>query len=182
MSTHRDTTLDRILDRVKHGKSEVTIDVEGYAPEQVDQIITAATSRGFHVSGTRRWLLIRDLDMKSNPKICTPCGVVDAEWAANPLPSGAWPWLIGGALVAGAAWLYLSKKKASTWTCRAAMECTHFVKGDDWHAKNKIDNSLAVYSTPPENFKELTLEVTAPDGSYHTYVLDKPAVLPDFTP
>jgi hypothetical protein len=62
------------------------------------------------------------------------------------------------------------------------MECTHFVKGDDWHANNLIDKSLTVYKAPPDNLKDLTLEVTAPDGSYHTYVVEKPATLPDFIP
>jgi hypothetical protein len=55
------TLLDRILDSVKPGKSEVTIDVDGYTKEQINQITVEAKSRGLHVSGTHRWLLIRDL-------------------------------------------------------------------------------------------------------------------------
>ena len=55
------TRLDQILDQVERGKREVTIDAEGYTPEQIDRVIAAAKARGFHVSGTRRWLLIRNL-------------------------------------------------------------------------------------------------------------------------
>lgn len=65
------TRLDQILDQVKPGKREVTIDADGYTPHQVEQIIAVAKSRGLHVSGTRRWLLIRDLrgsGMKKNAR------------------------------------------------------------------------------------------------------------------
>jgi hypothetical protein len=55
------TRLDRILDYVKKSQTEVTIDADGYQPDHVDQIYAVARSRGLHVSGTHRWILIRDL-------------------------------------------------------------------------------------------------------------------------
>lgn len=54
------TKLDKLLDQVEYRKREVTIDAEGYTAEQVNQIIEVVKSRGLHVSGTQRWLLIRD--------------------------------------------------------------------------------------------------------------------------
>jgi len=53
--------LEQLLNQVKARESEVTIDAEDCTPERIDQIKTAAKARGFHVSGTDRWLLIRDL-------------------------------------------------------------------------------------------------------------------------
>jgi len=53
--------LDVLLDSVKPREHEVTIDADGYTPKQVDRIYAAAKARGLHVSGTRRWILIRDL-------------------------------------------------------------------------------------------------------------------------
>jgi hypothetical protein len=61
---HAKSRLDLILDRVKPREHEVTIDAAGYTPEQVDRIYAAAKARGLHVSGTRRWILIRDLRPK----------------------------------------------------------------------------------------------------------------------
>lgn len=58
------TLLDRLLSGVKYGKKELTFDVEGYSPEQVSRISKAAKSKGLNVSGTNRWLLIRDLKPK----------------------------------------------------------------------------------------------------------------------
>ncbi len=55
------TRLDLLLDSVKPGEHAVTIDAAGYTSAQVDRIIAAARARGLHVSGTHRWLLIRDL-------------------------------------------------------------------------------------------------------------------------
>jgi hypothetical protein len=55
------TQLDVVLDLVEARRREVTIDADGYAPEQVARIVAAARSRGLSVSGTSRWLLIRDL-------------------------------------------------------------------------------------------------------------------------
>ena len=58
---HAKSRLDLILDRVKRGEHEVTIDTAGYTPEQVDRIYAAAKARGLHAAGTRRWILIRDM-------------------------------------------------------------------------------------------------------------------------
>lgn len=55
------TRLDLLLDSVKPRENEVTIDVHGYTRDQIARITAAAQARGLHVSGTRRWLLIRDL-------------------------------------------------------------------------------------------------------------------------
>lgn len=123
---------------------------------------------------------------RDNPKICTPCGVVDADWAENPA-SASWGWLaIGAVALIGAAVMYREKQKAKAWSCRVATNCTHFTKTNSWQARSLLDNSLDLHDTPPDNFKNLTLEVTAPDGSYHTYTLTKPAVmtegLPEFLP
>ena len=56
----RKTRLDLLLDRVTP-RHEVTIDADGYTPAQVDRIYATAKARGLHASGTRRWILIRDL-------------------------------------------------------------------------------------------------------------------------
>jgi antitoxin (DNA-binding transcriptional repressor) of toxin-antitoxin stability system len=53
--------LDLILDRVKAGEREVTIDTEGYTRDQVDRIIAAAKARGLSASFDGRVVLIRDL-------------------------------------------------------------------------------------------------------------------------
>jgi hypothetical protein len=45
------TVLDQILSKVKYGKSEVTLDVEGYTSKQISRIKTAAKSRNLNVSG-----------------------------------------------------------------------------------------------------------------------------------
>lgn len=55
------TRLDMVLDQVKCGKREVTFDVEGYTRAQKERIRTTAKARGLHVSGTDRWILVRDL-------------------------------------------------------------------------------------------------------------------------
>jgi hypothetical protein len=55
------TVLDRILDRVQSGKSEVTIDTEGYTRDDVDRIMSAARARGLTPSRDRRFVLVRDL-------------------------------------------------------------------------------------------------------------------------
>jgi hypothetical protein len=61
MKTMIATKLDLILDRVKARQSEVTLDADEYTAEQVNRIVVAAKARGFNVSGTHRWILIRDL-------------------------------------------------------------------------------------------------------------------------
>jgi hypothetical protein len=55
------TRLDLILDRVQCGKREVTLDTDGYTKAQVNRVRAAARARGLHVSGTNRWVLVRDL-------------------------------------------------------------------------------------------------------------------------
>lgn len=55
------TVLDQLLDRVKYGKSELTLDVDGYSAKQVSRVRSVAKARGLNVSGTNRWILIRDL-------------------------------------------------------------------------------------------------------------------------
>jgi hypothetical protein len=55
------TKLDLILDKVKCGKHEVTLDLDGYTAAQMKRVRAAAVARGLHVSGTRRWMLVRDL-------------------------------------------------------------------------------------------------------------------------
>lgn len=121
---------------------------------------------------------------RENPTICTPCGEMScddktgacAPLAANPSGSG-WLW-VGAAVALGAvAWLVTRSTKPKAWTCRAGMECTHHVSTNSWNAKNLIDQSLAIYDAPPENLSELTLDETGPGGSWHKYVLTKPAVL-----
>lgn len=123
-----------------------------------------------------------------NPEICTPCGVVDADWSENPLSSSAWGWLaVGAVALVGAVVTYRERARAKTWSCRVAMNCTHFAKTNTWQARSLLDNSVDLHDTPPDNLKDLTLDVTAPDGSYHTYTLTKPAVsktegLPEYLP
>jgi hypothetical protein len=55
------TKLDLILDRVKCGEREVTFDVAGYTKKQTERVRAVARARGFNVSGTHRWILVRDL-------------------------------------------------------------------------------------------------------------------------
>lgn len=55
------TLLDLLLDRVKYGLREVTIDVDGYAEAQVTRVIDTAKARGFHVAYDGRFVLVRDL-------------------------------------------------------------------------------------------------------------------------
>jgi hypothetical protein len=55
------TRLDLLFDKVKCGEREVTFDVEGYTKAQADRVRSAARARGLHVSGTNRWILVRDL-------------------------------------------------------------------------------------------------------------------------
>lgn len=114
----------------------------------------------------------------------------EAEWLRsqkrdNPLSGSAWAWLAVGAVgLVGAVVMYREKQKAKTWSCRAAMTCTHFTKTNKWQARSNIDNSLDLHDTAPDNLKDLVLEITAPD--YKTYTLTKPAVmtegLPEFLP
>ena len=56
------TLLDRLLDRVKPGLEEVTIDAEGYTIEQVEKIIAAAKFRKLSASYDGRFVLVRDLN------------------------------------------------------------------------------------------------------------------------
>ncbi|OHD23643.1 MAG: hypothetical protein A2Y38_01440 [Spirochaetes bacterium GWB1_59_5] len=55
------TRLDLMLDQVKCGKREITFDVDGYTKKQVARVRAAAKARGLHISGTNRWILVRDL-------------------------------------------------------------------------------------------------------------------------
>lgn len=55
------TTLDLILDRVQYRKHEVTFDLLGYTPEQVELVYATAKARGLNATGTGRWVLVRDL-------------------------------------------------------------------------------------------------------------------------
>jgi hypothetical protein len=55
------TRLDLLLDSVKCGKREVTFDLDDYTLKQAERVQEAARSRGLDVSGTRRWVLVRDL-------------------------------------------------------------------------------------------------------------------------
>jgi hypothetical protein len=55
------TMLDHILDKVRRGQQEVTIDTEGYTKEQVKRVIDAAKARKLHTSYDGRFILIRDL-------------------------------------------------------------------------------------------------------------------------
>lgn len=55
------TRLDLILDKVKCGEREVTFDLYGYTADQVARVRKAARERGLNVSGTERWVLVRDL-------------------------------------------------------------------------------------------------------------------------
>ena len=48
-----------LLDRVQYGKQELTLDASDMTAEQVKIVREEAAARGLHVSGTARWLLIR---------------------------------------------------------------------------------------------------------------------------
>lgn len=61
MNTTKTTNLDLILDKVKCGEREVTFDVDGYTKEQAERVRATARTRGLHVSGTSRWILVRRL-------------------------------------------------------------------------------------------------------------------------
>ena len=55
------TKLDMILNQVKCGKREVTFDLADYTKAQAARVRAVAKARGLHVSGTSRWVLVRDL-------------------------------------------------------------------------------------------------------------------------
>lgn len=55
------TRLDMMLDQVKCGKREITFDTAGYTSAQRERIRKTARARGLNVSGTDRWILVRDL-------------------------------------------------------------------------------------------------------------------------
>jgi len=55
------TKLDLLLDTIVPGKSELTIDIEGYTRAQVDRIIATAQERGLHAAASPNSVLIRDL-------------------------------------------------------------------------------------------------------------------------
>jgi hypothetical protein len=74
-----------LLDRVKPGAHEVTIDADGYTPEQVDRIYATAKARGLHASGTRRWILIRDLRDQAEARARTSHGDMSAAANRSPL-------------------------------------------------------------------------------------------------
>lgn len=58
--TKKKTRLDLMLDQVKCGKREITFDTDG-VPGAAAKIAAAAKARGLHASGTKRWILVRDL-------------------------------------------------------------------------------------------------------------------------
>lgn len=62
------TLLDKLLDQVEPGRSELTLDVDGYSEAQIRRIVTAARKRGLSAAGTGRWLLIRDLGGKTRAR------------------------------------------------------------------------------------------------------------------
>ncbi len=53
--------LDLLLDRVKPGEREVTLDVREFTPEQQQQVIDTAKARGLDASSDGRNILVRDL-------------------------------------------------------------------------------------------------------------------------
>ena len=55
------TVLDRLLDKVKPGQSELTLDTSGYSRAEVDKIIAAAKARGLHAAASPNSVLVRDL-------------------------------------------------------------------------------------------------------------------------
>lgn len=55
------TLLDTLLDQVRYGMEEVTIDTDGYTYKQADLIIEMAKARGLSVSSDGRFVLIRAL-------------------------------------------------------------------------------------------------------------------------
>lgn len=55
------TTLDLILDSVKAGEREVTLDVRDYTEEQKRMIVDAAEQRGLDACGDGKYILVRDL-------------------------------------------------------------------------------------------------------------------------
>jgi hypothetical protein len=63
------TRLDLILDQVVARKSEVTLDCEGYAAEQIERVIDAARGREFSACFDGRFLLIRDLRQMHQPPL-----------------------------------------------------------------------------------------------------------------
>lgn len=54
------TRLDMLLDKVRRGEHEVTIDTDGYTAAQIARILATAEARGLHAAYTGRWILIRD--------------------------------------------------------------------------------------------------------------------------
>ncbi len=54
------TVLDALLDRVTP-RHEVPIYTDSLTSADIDRIYAAAKARGLHASGTRRWVLIRDI-------------------------------------------------------------------------------------------------------------------------
>ncbi len=66
-SSNPKTKLDLILDRVKPGKHEVTIDVRDYTEAQKKKVIHTAEARGLHAASDGKHILIRDLSQASNP-------------------------------------------------------------------------------------------------------------------
>lgn len=110
---------------------------------------------------------------KDNPKICTPCGVVDAGWGENPTTNSTLLWVGAAAALGLVAWLATRKKQVS-WTCKAGHECMKFEDGT-WHDTDLVTKALKIYSTPPDNFGALTLDYK--NSGNETYVLSKPAVM-----
>lgn len=55
------TRLDLMLDKVKCGQREITFDAEDLSKKQAEHVCATARARGLNVSGTSRWILVRDL-------------------------------------------------------------------------------------------------------------------------
>lgn len=55
------TKLDLILDTVKYGEHEVTIDVRSFSESDKKRIVSRAEKRGLDASSDGKWILIRDL-------------------------------------------------------------------------------------------------------------------------
>ena len=55
------TMLDHILDRVRLGEEEITIDTEGFTTSQVEKVIAEAKDRKLSAAYDGRFVLIREL-------------------------------------------------------------------------------------------------------------------------
>jgi hypothetical protein len=84
------TLLDQLLDRVKPGQRELTIDTTGYTRAEVDRIIAAATARGLHAAASPNSVLIRDLRTR------TGSAGMRLQWL---VPNNAYVFMFGDQLI-----------------------------------------------------------------------------------